>query len=90
MSKYSQKQLEELLKGVFKTSPGLTHMYGADNGTFLNENQYNKLDDKAKESYTKFNNPALKSEEDEEAAAAKKAEAAEKKAKAAAKKAAGK
>lgn len=93
MAEYSDKQLEKLVAGAFKCSPREKVFYGAKNGTFYNQKQYDKLDDKMKSVLKKFENPALKKDDvaDEKAAAkaaAAKEEAEKKKAEAEAKKAA--
>lgn len=76
MSTYTKAQLATLAAGSFKCSPAMERLYGASNGTFLNQEQYNKLDDKDKDKYIKFDNPALAEADPEvEAEKAAKAEA---------------
>lgn len=77
-AKYSEKQLAELVKGAFKTSPKEPAFYGAGNGTFLNTRQYAKLSDKDKADYKEFKNPAFEAPSKGDVDAAK-AEAAAKK-----------
>lgn len=80
MAEYNKKQLAELVAGAFKCSPNEEAFYGSVSGTFLNQDQYSKLDEKSKGDYTRFENPKLKtSSEDADTkaeAAAKKAEEA--------------
>jgi hypothetical protein len=63
MGKYTKKQLNELAAGAFKCSPNEKSFYANDNGTFLNETQYNKLSDEDKKAYTKIDNPKFAVEE---------------------------
>jgi colicin import membrane protein len=88
MAEYSVNQLKKLSEEVFRTSPHEKVVYAASNGTFLNQDQYDKLkrqvdneeDDKKKtsgkkhvDSITKIDNPFMTSEQ-AEAVDAKKAE----------------
>lgn len=82
MGTYSKKQLTEIVKGAFKCSPNEAAFYGASNGTFLNQQQYDKvlkLDKENKtnnaEAYEKFENPALSKDDDADDKAEAKAQA---------------
>ena len=57
--KYSKKQLQDLAEGCFRSSPLEEVFYASENGTFLNQVQYNNLPDAAKKDYEEFRNPAF-------------------------------
>jgi hypothetical protein len=57
--KYSKKQLQDLAGGCFQSSPLEEVFYASENGTFLNQVQYDKLTDAAKKDYEEFRNPAF-------------------------------
>jgi membrane protein involved in colicin uptake len=65
MAEYSNNKLIEISKGVFKCSPNEKAFYASSNGTFLNEEQYNKLHVSDRMKYLKIENPALKKADSE-------------------------
>lgn len=74
---YTEKQLKEIAKGVFKGSPGILVLYGNPNGTFNNESQFAKKSKAEQEGWIKITREAKNEDAPADDEAAKlKAEAA--------------
>lgn len=55
--KYEKSELQELSKSVFASQPGDEVVYANSEGTFLNQDQYDALDEDDQDEYVKFENP---------------------------------
>lgn len=60
MKKYSDNELKELAKGVFKSQPNDAVVYASESGNFLNEDQYAALPKDDQADYITIENPSVK------------------------------